>query len=62
MVDGTNEKSSWQFTNDELKKALEAWSDLSTKPQPPPADETTTSEVQELLKQLQNKLEELSKP
>jgi hypothetical protein len=66
MTNDSNHKSpdrtSWQFTNHELKKALDAWSTLAEQPQAPAPDEQTMHDMQDLLKKLQEKLTELSKP
>lgn len=45
-------------TGTELKKALDAWDELSREPQAIPADEQMLSDVKDLLKQLKNKIEE----
>jgi hypothetical protein len=45
-------------TRNELKKALDAWEELSKEPQAVSADEQMLNDVKDLLKQLQNKLEE----
>ncbi|MEZ0390703.1 MAG: hypothetical protein ACAH59_00710 [Pseudobdellovibrionaceae bacterium] len=45
-------------TRNELKKALDAWEDLSQEPQGLSADQQMLNDVKDLLKQLQNKIEE----
>jgi hypothetical protein len=46
-------------TGNELKKALQAWDDLSAQPLAPPADEQRLSDVKDLLKQIKTQLEKL---
>jgi len=45
-------------TGKELKRALDAWDEISREPQAVPADEQMLSDVKDLLKQLKDKIEE----
>ncbi len=46
-------------TSTDLKKALEAWDNLSQQQPKPPADEQMLSDVKDLLKQLKTQIEDL---
>ena len=45
-------------TGNELKRALDAWDELSKEPQGVPADEQMLNDVKDLLKTLKDKIEE----
>lgn len=69
MADNTNDKNNAPAatrrkklleTTQELKKALDAWDDLSEKCQGPSADEVQMEEVKSMLREIKNQIDKLS--
>jgi len=59
--DTPGSQDTWQWTSNELSKALSEWQTLSTQAPPAASDKKMLTDMQNLLKELKTKIDELSK-